>query len=163
MQKYKKLFSKRYSYMSPYHFPHRPRRFASKRTRSLLPQLAMLLVAAALIVGLFGCGKQPGPQGPIGYPGAQGPKGEQGATGAKGDTPTLPDHYITSIVDPCGDAPGVIDEVLLILSDGQVLVSLSDQSNGKNTRLSILSSGAYVTTDGSSCNFVLHSDGSVTY
>lgn len=62
---------------------------------------------------------------------------------------------IATIIDPCGDAAGKVDEIILQLSNGQLLASFSDNSNGKNTRFSLLGDGSYATTDGSSCNFTV--------
>jgi hypothetical protein len=71
--------------------------------------------------------------------------------------------HVTQIIDPCGDAPGKVDEVLLRLSTGETLVSFSDNSSGLNTRFSVLSPGTYGTTDGTGCVFVLHGSGAVTW
>jgi len=85
-------------------------------------------------------------QGQQGLTGAQGPIGPQG--------PAAPTTYtIVEIIDPCGDAPGKYDEVILKLGNGQYLASFSDNANGNNTRLGILPTGNYVTTDGTGCNF----------
>ena len=59
------------------------------------------------------------------------------------------------LLDPCGDAPGRADEVLLLLSNGTVLASFSDNQNGLNTRFSVLENGYYRTTDGDNCYFTL--------
>jgi hypothetical protein len=69
----------------------------------------------------------------------------------------------TSVLDPCGDAPGKLDEVLLKLHNGMVLASVSDNTNGKNTRFSIISAGTYKTTDGDNCTFTLDSYGDIIY
>lgn len=58
-------------------------------------------------------------------------------------------------VDPCGDAPGVWDEVFMRLQNGMLLASFSDNFHGDNTRLSILSPGTYQTTDGDNCVFTV--------
>lgn len=119
-----------------------------------------------LCLFLVGCGK-PGPQGTPGTVGAQGPQGVRGETGAAGADgvngldAALPPYSVVSILDPCGDAPGIVDEVLLKLANGQVLVSFSDNSSGKNTRFSILSPGTFITTDGSSCVFTLDAHGDI--
>jgi hypothetical protein len=63
------------------------------------------------------------------------------------------------VLDPCGDAPGVYDEVLLRLSDGTVLVSFSANASGDNTRFALIGPGTYTTTDGSNCTFTLTSEG----
>lgn len=65
------------------------------------------------------------------------------------------------ILNPCGDAPNIIDEVLLRLSDGSVLASVSDKANGNNTRLSLIGPGTYKTTDGSECVFTLTPEGTI--
>lgn len=96
--------------------------------------------------------------------GAMGPKGDSGAQGAQGSAGTdavLPAYSIVNIIDPCGNHPSIVDEVLLILANGQVLVSFSENANGKNTRFSILPPGTYATTDGSGCVFTLNADGTV--
>lgn len=70
---------------------------------------------------------------------------------------------IVSIIDPCGDAAGIHDEVLLRLQDNSILASFSDSASGSNTRFSIIGLGSYVTTDGSNCHFTVASSGAVTY
>jgi hypothetical protein len=82
--------------------------------------------------------------------------------GANGQNAPEAPYNLTGVIDPCGDAPGISDEVLLKTADGHILASFSDNANGKNTRLSILTPGTYVTTDGSSCVFVVHADGSIS-
>lgn len=68
---------------------------------------------------------------------------------------------ISELVDPCGDAAGIHDEVLLRLANGQLLASFSDNANGLNTRFSLIGPGSYQTTDGSGCNFTINADGSI--
>ena len=70
---------------------------------------------------------------------------------------------VAQIIDPCGNAPAVVDEVLLKLTDGSLLASFSDNSSGKNTRFAVVPAGNYVTTDGSSCMFHVSSSGAVTW
>lgn len=110
-----------------------------------------LALACFILFILCACGKQ-GPAGAAGADGKAGADGVNAATSA---------YTISSIADPCGDAPGIIDEVLLILANGQVLVSFSDNTNGKNTRFSILPPGRYTTTDGSNCTFTISAGGQV--
>lgn len=82
--------------------------------------------------------------------GAPGPTGPQGIPGM----PAPPTAYtVAGVVDPCGDAPGIYDEVFLRFANGNLVASFSDNINGYNTRLSELPDGNYVTTDGSGCNF----------
>lgn len=87
--------------------------------------------------------------------GAVGPAGQDGEDGSSSPL------SITSIVDPCGDAPGIYDEVFLKLANGTLLASFSDNANGNNTRFSVLVPGSYVTTDGSNCHFSVDSAGNV--
>jgi hypothetical protein len=71
-------------------------------------------------------------------------------------------YMTTELINPCGDASGVNDEVLLRLYNGIILASLSDKFNGNNTRLSVLSPGTYSTTDDDHCTFTITSDGQIT-
>lgn len=65
---------------------------------------------------------------------------------------------IVAIVDPCGDSPGIIDEVFLRLKDRSLVASFSNNVNGDYTRFSILAPGNYQTTDGSNCFFTVDQD-----
>lgn len=67
--------------------------------------------------------------------------------------------YIKAKIDPCGNAPGIDDELLLLLSDNSLLWLQVD--NGKNARLSEGREGNWMTTDGSNCHFTVHSNGVV--
>ena len=82
-------------------------------------------------------------------------RGSPGADGTHGQDAVL------EVIDPCGDASGVVDEILLRLSDGSVLCSFSANASGQNTRLAILPPGNYVTTDGSACAFTVTQDGQI--
>jgi hypothetical protein len=97
------------------------------------------------IAGVAGPQGQPGetgPQGDTGDRGEDGATGPQGESGENGTPGTL-----ISIVDPCGDGPSV-DEVVLIFSDGTVLVWY------QNIGLSVLIENVhYVTTDQDACRF----------
>lgn len=133
----------------------------------------------------------PGPTGAPGVPGRDGQVGPQGPKGSSctvsritnGATITCSDgttvlildgengqdgqpapptaYTVVEIVDPCGDAPGVFDEVFLRLANGTLVASFSENANGKNTRFAILTPGSYTTTDGSSCYFSVDSDNQV--
>lgn len=70
---------------------------------------------------------------------------------------------IVEIIEPCGDVVGTLDEVLLRLSDGSILASVSDSQGGHNTRFSLLSPGAYQVTDGTKCQFIVTSTGEVVW
>lgn len=108
------------------------------------------------------CGKCPNTiQGPPGQAGTQGVAGIQGPTGNPGqDAPTLPFNII-GLVNPCGDAPGIYDEVFLKLADGTLIASFSADAQGDNTRFSVLTPGNYVTTDGDSCYFTIATNGDI--
>ncbi len=117
----------------------------------------------ALLVGasLMGCGKiKKELRGSDGRDGQSiaGPQGEPGQDGEQG----IPGQAaVLEVIDPCGDAPGIYDEVILRLANGQLLASFSENANGKNTRFSILTPGSYVTTDGSNCGFTVTAEGDI--
>ena len=65
---------------------------------------------------------------------------------------------ILEVIDPCGDAPNVIDEVIFkVIHMGEVkhFASFSDNKSGLNTRFALLGAGTYQTTDGSNCVFTI--------
>lgn len=92
-----------------------------------------------------------------------------GANGADGASAPATPYMIAKIVTPCPSVPGSNKEVLLVLQNRSILASVSEQSNGKNTRLALLGYGTYSTTDGRSCSFTISSSsisydsGSVSY
>ncbi len=81
--------------------------------------------------------------------------------GVDGVSPALPALMPVAILDPCGDAAGIYDEVFLKLANGTVLASFSDNANGLNTRFSKLIAGTYNTTDGSNCTFSIDANGNL--
>lgn len=130
------------------------------------------LVFGVVLLAASSCGKttreyyigERGPTGEVGPAGPTGTAGQDGADGSDGadGTPGADGQdAVVEVIDPCGDAPGIVDEILIHLSDGRVLRSFSDRANGKNTRLSILPAGSYVTTDGSNCAFTVSADGTI--
>lgn len=70
---------------------------------------------------------------------------------------TTTQFTIVGIVDPCGDAPGIHDEVFLRLADNSLLASFSDNASGTNTRFVVIPAGNYQTTDGDNCTFTIDS------
>jgi len=109
----------------------------------------------------------PGTNGSNGTDGAQGipgPQGETGATGPSGPTgpgaPVNP-YTIMEMVNPCGDAPGVIDEVFIRIATGQLIVLFAQNNHGDYPRLAVLVPGAYSTSDGDNCTFTLNSNNQV--
>lgn len=118
---------------------------------------------AAIIIALtfVGCGR--GPEGrpgkdAFGYIGPQGPAGQNGQDGAQGPAGAA---AVLEVIDPCGDAPDVVDEVILRLANGQLLASFSQNASGLNTRFAVITQGSYVTTDGSNCAFSVDANGNV--
>jgi len=99
-----------------------------------------------------------GANGVDGVDGAQGPKGDQGDAGADGVSPTF---TAIQLIDPCEDQQGIMDEILLRLSDGTIIASVSDKANGENTRFSVITPGSYMTTDGSKCYFTVDASGNI--
>ncbi len=59
------------------------------------------------------------------------------------------------LVDPCGTAPGIHNEVFFRLENRSLVASFSDNASGANTRFALLSPGTYVTTDGDQCVFTI--------
>lgn len=92
-----------------------------------------------------------------GSDGRDGADGEDGEDGQDATSPFLP----ISLVDPCGDKAGVYDEVFIRMQNGTLLASFSDNSNGQNTRFSVISVGSYKTTDGSNCFFSIDANGNL--
>lgn len=109
------------------------------------------------LTGERGSDGERGPSGERGPAGERGQPGSPGRDGQDGTSPTLPASSIVSVVDPCGDAPGRIDEVILRMANNQLLSLFADSSSGTNPRLGILTPGSYRTTDGSNCFFTIDS------
>lgn len=75
-----------------------------------------------------------------------------GAPGLNGAPAPVSPYQIDLIIDPCGDKPGITDEILIKLHNGMLLSSVSDNVAGYNTRLSSLAPNtSWITTDGSFC------------
>lgn len=96
------------------------------------------------------------------YNGVDGLDGQDGADGEDGEDgedapPTA--YTITEIIDPCGDQSG-FDEVILRTANEELLAHFA---SGSLQYLTLLPPGSYVTTDGHSCYFTVHSDMSVTW
>lgn len=84
--------------------------------------------------------------------------GQDGADGQDGIDGQDGADSIVQIVDPCGDDPGEVDEVLLVMHNGTVLAWF------KNVGLVVLQPGAsYQTTDKQKCNFSIDASGNVSY
>lgn len=57
---------------------------------------------------------------------------------------------VEQYIDPCGDAPGQFDEVLLLMTDGTLVAYFQ---NGSRRFLTVLPDGSYQTTDFQRCAF----------
>ncbi len=91
-----------------------------------------------------------GLNGSDGTDGEDGQDGQDGSDGA--DAPPTP-FTMVGMVDPCGDAPSVYDEIFIRLANGKLIASFSANTSGLNTRFAELIPGSYSTTDGDSCSF----------
>lgn len=142
---------------------------------------------AAGIPGRDGRDGTDGAIGPAGSRGAEGPTGNDGATGTQGeagvgctaegitngaivtcgdtqvviyngqDAPPTP-YTVDHVIDPCGHQT-TFDEVLLVMSNGQILAHFA---NGADQFLTLVPPGNYTTTDGSRCAFTINSDMSIS-
>lgn len=89
--------------------------------------------------------------------------GQSGEAGSNGLDAVLGAATPVALIDPCGQTPGYVNEVLLRLADGQILASFSDSASGLNTRFGITGAGSYMTTDGTGCYFNVGADGVVSW
>ncbi len=86
--------------------------------------------------------------------GVAGAAGAAGSNGTNGTNAVLPAYTAVEPIMPCGNTVAY-KEVLLRLSNGQVLSSFSDNAAGSMTRLAFLPDGSFVDTDDSDCHFSL--------
>ena len=92
-----------------------------------------------------------------------GEQGSQGEAGENGQDAPATAFTPVALVDPCGDADGILDEVLIQLNNGTLITSVSNNGNAQTTRLSVVDAGTYSTTDGSSCTFTVDGSGNVSW
>ncbi len=119
-----------------------------------------MMIFSLLVLALAGCSKDhyiQGPKGDKGDQGEVGPQGPQGVAGADGQ------DAILEIIDPCGDNPSKVDEVLLRLADGSLVGLFAKNHNGNYPRLAVITDGKYITTDGTYCAFTVDSEGQVSW
>ena len=95
-----------------------------------------------------------GLNGQNGVDGQNGKDGSNGANGQNGHDGLTPAYSPVEPILPCGNTVAY-KEVLLRLSNGQVLASFSDNVNGDMTRLVFLPDGTFMDTDNSNCTFSL--------
>lgn len=80
-----------------------------------------------------------------------------GTNGVNGTNGAPASQYaVLKLIDPCGDAPGIYDEIGLRLVNGTIVFLFADNAAGNNPRLSVIGPGSYVTTDGSNCHFTVN-------
>lgn len=87
--------------------------------------------------------------------------GTNGTNGSNGTNAPPTPFTPVGLIDPCGDAAGIYDEVFIRLSNGTLLASFSDNVNGQNTRFAVITAGSYMTTDGSRCYFSVDASGNL--
>lgn len=78
--------------------------------------------------------------------------GKDGQDGQDGQDAPPTAFTVTELIDPCGDAPGKFDEVLLRLANNTLIAHYAD---GAKQFLSVIGPGTYMTTDGTSCVFTV--------
>ena len=93
-----------------------------------------------------------GKAGDRGETGEDGERGSVGIDGAKGEPGIDGKSFIVKIIDPCGDSPKELDEVILQIDTGEFLAYF--ESSGAR-HLAILPDGDYITTDNSQCPFTV--------
>lgn len=104
--------------------------------------------SSLLINGAPGADGQDGDDGAQGETGLQGPEGQPSA------------YSIVDVINPCG-VNGAYEERFLRLANGTVIASFSANMAGDLTRLTELTTGSFVTSDGFACAFnsVINNDG----
>ena len=103
--------------------------------------------------GVNGVDGEDGTDGQDGADGQQGEKGDNGVDGVNLAQVTL--------LNPCGDAPGLVDEIIIRLPNGTLLATFTDSSNGKDLRLAVISEGDFETRDGDNCSYSIDSNNNI--
>lgn len=116
-----------------------------------------MMIFSLMLALLAGCGTDHYIQGPKGDKGDQGIQGAPGSNGADGQ------DAVVEIIDPCGDNPSKVDEVLLRLANNSLLVLFTKNNNGDYPRLATITAGTYVTTDETNCVFTVSASGAVSW
>lgn len=83
-----------------------------------------------------------------------GVNGQNGSNGQNGQDAPVPAYAPVEAIRPCGNSVAY-KEVLLRLSNGEVLASFSADTTGTMTRLAFLPDGTFLNTDASGCQFTL--------
>lgn len=83
--------------------------------------------------------------------------------GTNGQNAIISPFTPVDIIDPCGDTPNQFDEILIRLANGMILADISKNMSGDYTRLGIIPSGNWITTDETNCHFTVLSNGTVTW
>ena len=125
--------------------------------------LALLLLVLFMVVGCSGKNGSSGANGKPGAPGA-GCVVEQMFNGAmikcgdfsaivlNGEDGQPTSFTIVEIVDPCGDMPNYLDEVIFRLANGSLI---AHYSKAGLQFLTVLAPGNYRTRDMQACNFTI--------
>lgn len=109
--------------------------------------------------GLKGETGDKGETGNVGDTGSAGRDGVDGRDGSDGADAPIQAYGVSSVIDVCGTKPGMFNEVLLKLNNGQIMAHYSD---GQKQFLSLLGPGSYQTTDGTGCFFTVTTDFQIT-
>lgn len=125
--------------------------------------VAMSMSACCIPKGETGSTGSAGTNGVDGAKGDTGIQGIAGINGTNGTNAPVNPYDIAGLINPCGDAPGIYDEVFIKLNNGIVLASFSANYAGDYTRFVALAPGTYVTTDVDSCVFTINSSGVITF
>ena len=106
--------------------------------------------------GVDGVAGRDGTDGNDGNDGNDGSDGVDGVAGRDGrDGIDAGTYGISEIIDPCGDDPDNLDEVILKLATGQLLIYFEDKGA---KFLTLLTPGTYKTTDKQKCSFTVTAD-----
>jgi len=107
--------------------------------------------------GATGSVGKPGRDGTNGVDGKDGLDGKNGNDGRDGVDGQDGQDAVWEVIDPCGDNPAGLDEVLVVM-DGCVAAYF--EQSGKRF-LACLDAGEYITTDSQACRFRVTTEGSV--
>lgn len=64
-----------------------------------------------------------------------------------------------ALLAPCGISSSNWKEQLILLNDGSLLGTFSENLSGQDTRLALIPDGSYIDTDESGCNFNINTSG----
>lgn len=137
-----------------------------KLNKKLLHEVYTHVLLFFFLIVLVGCAGKPGKDGLAGQPGhpGEGCTVEQMFNGAmikcgdfsaivlNGEDGTPTSFTIVEVIDPCGDKPGYLDEIIFRLANGSLIAHFT--SAGLQG-LTVLTPGNYRTLDKQACNFTV--------